>query len=110
MSEYELEGRCFERNLVTLADRSDTTSPVEDFLACCLVVIGHALSRTCSKNPTVKRSSGYNTDFPLKAKWQELRQSRLVQQRVAAHNQEAVEVTVLGELHLRFPWMHTYAD
>ena len=97
VSERELQRRRRERDAMAAADGVDPAHPLEHLGRRCPVVVGRALARPGGEDARVERPADQDADLLLDAERQQLVERALLQQRVAAGEQDAVEVGVAGE-------------
>jgi hypothetical protein len=69
-----------------------------------------AVARPDGQDPAVVGPAGHDADAMLDAVGQELGQRGLVEQRISAGEQKAVEVAGAGELELHLPLVHAGPD
>src|SRR5437667_1191315 len=96
VGEGELDRRRLQRDAVTVADRGETTSPVDDIHGGGPVIEAARLARR-GENAAVHDPTDDDGDVPLDTRWQKVRQGVLVEERIATGDEEDVEVALASE-------------
>jgi hypothetical protein len=110
MMQRELQRGAGEGNTVASAHRRDAVDPLDDLGRRRLIIVGRAGNSPGRQDPGIERTADDDGDVPRDAERQEAIERRLLEQRVAAGEEEAVEITGLGETLAGLPFIDADAD